>query len=119
MAKRIDSRGCFQGDVAILPVTEIPQGLVEVQREQGKIIVTHSETGHHHVIERPRVTMHQDADPLIAWLEVHDEADLPQIAELVHERDFDTHETWELPVGKYKVVRQRERAPEGWQRAQD
>jgi len=120
MSKRIESHGA-QGDVMIIRVDQIPtNGLREVKREGGKLIVTHSETGHHHVIERPKVTMWQDeSDPLVAWLEVHGEEALPNVAELVHERSFDTHETIEIPVGKYQVRRQREYTLEGWRQVQD
>lgn len=119
MAKRIETIAA-QGDVMIIRVDDIPSHAAPVAREGGALIVTHSETGHHHVIERPRVDMYADeSDPLHAWLEVHGEVGLPDIAELVHKRSFDTHETLELPPGKYSVRRQREFTPEGWQRVQD
>lgn len=120
MSKRIENHGA-QGDVMILRVKSIPKkGLKQVKREGGKLIVTHSETGHHHTIERERVTMWEDsADPLVAWLEVHDVEDLPNIAELVHERPWDTHETLEIPAGKYQIRRQREYTPEGWRQVAD
>lgn len=110
-----------QGDIIIKRVDSIPaKGLREVKREGGKLIVAHSETQHHHVIERPRVTMWQDeADPLVAWLEVHGEENLPNVAELVHERSYDTHEALEIPVGKYQIRRQREYVPDGWRAVQD
>ena len=119
MSKRIEKLGA-QGDVMIVKVESIPDGLREVKRVHGKLIVTHSETGHHHTISRPKVTMYEDPqDPLVAWLEVHGEENLPQIAELVHERNYDTHETLELPVGKWQIRRQREYSPEGWRMVQD
>lgn len=109
-----------QGDILIFPIDEIPKRASRVARENGRLIVTHSETGHHHVIDRPKVDMHQDPeDPLVAWLEVHGEESLPQIAELVHERPHDTHETIGLPPGKYEVRRQREYTPEGWRQVMD
>jgi hypothetical protein len=109
-----------QGDVMIIRVGEIPEGLNEVPRVNGKLIVTHSETGHHHTIERPGVRMYQDpTDPLSAWLEVHGEENLPNLADLIHERSYDTHETISIPPGKYKIRRQREHTPEGWQQVQD
>jgi hypothetical protein len=108
-----------QGDILIIRCAEIPVGAKVQQREGGRIIVTHSETGHHHVIERPRVDMYQGEDPMVAWLEVHDAEELPQVAELVHLRDHDTHETIGLPPGKYQVRRQREYTPEGWRQVMD
>lgn len=119
MAKRIETLG-FQGDVGLKRVATFPAGLVEAKRDGQRLIVTHSETGHHHVIDRARVTLYEDpTDPLTAWLEVHGDESLPQIAELVHERPWDTHETLEIPVGKWKIIRQREATPEGWRKVQD
>lgn len=109
-----------QGDILILPTHEIPGRAAAVPREGGRLIVTHSETGHHHVIDRPRVDMWADpSDPLVAWLEVHGEESLPQVAELVHERPHDTHETIGLPPGIYEVRRQREYTPAGWRQVMD
>lgn len=108
-----------QGDILIIPTEQIPDRAQKLDRK-GRLIVTHSETGHHHVIDRPKVDMYQDPeDPLVAWLEVHGEESLPQIAELVHERPHDTHETIGLPPGKYEVRRQREYTPEGWRQVMD
>lgn len=120
MSKRIERHGA-QGDVMIIRVDTIPTtDLREVPREHGKLIVTHSETGHHHTIERPHVQMWQsETDPLVAWLEVHDAEELPQLAEIVHERSFDTHETIEIPPGKYQIRRQREYVPNGWRKVHD
>lgn len=127
MAKRIETIAA-QGDVLIIRTDAIPSNAHLVPRENGIIIVTHSETGHHHVIERPHgVDMYQDPeDPLQSWLNVHDHGcprdsttGLPDIVALVHKRSYDTHETLELSPGKYLVRRQREHTPEGWQRVQD
>jgi hypothetical protein len=107
-----------QGDVLIIRINNIPT-TAKLQPREGKLVVTHSETGHHHVIERSRVDMYAGDDPLVAWLEVHDVEDLPQIAELVHERPWDTHESIGLTPGKYEIRRQREYVPEGWRQVQD
>jgi len=116
--RKIDKYGA-QGDILIIRCADIPDGARPVPRDAGKLIVTHSETGHHHVIERPRVDMYQGDDPLVAWLDVHGDADLPQLAELVHCRPHDTHETIGLAPGKYEVRRQREHTPEGWRQVMD
>lgn len=109
-----------QGDVTIIRHDgAVPPGLRPVERVHGALIVTHSETGHHHVIERPRVDMFHTEDPLISWLEVHGEESLPNVAELVHRRDYDTHETLGLYPGVYKIHRQREYTPEGYKQVQD
>lgn len=119
MTKRIENYAA-QGDILIIRCAEIPAGAKPCKREGGRLIVTHSETGHHHVIDRPRVEMYEDPeDPLVAWLEVHGDDALPDIAELVHCRPHDTHETLGLPVGRYQVRRQREYTPEGWRQVMD
>lgn len=104
----------------LIRVDSIPHNAKEVPRRNGEVVVTHSETGHDHVITRPKVTLYEDAeDPLTAWLEVSEMIGLPVNAELVHKRDHDTHETIEIQPGKYRVARQREYTPQGWRRAQD
>lgn len=109
-----------QGDVILIRRhQQLPSGLTPVPRVEERLIVAHSETGHHHVIARPRVAMYASDDPLVAWLEVHGDEALPSAAELVHERPFDTHDTLLLQVGVYEVRRQREYTPEGWRRVQD
>lgn len=106
----------FQGDVCLLPVAEIPASARLVQAERGSFIVTHSETGHHHVVmERPGVRMFQDQmDQFRAWLEIEGSP-----AELEHLRSTDTHEAISFEPGIWEIKRQRENSPQGWQRAAD
>lgn len=105
-----------QGDVMFIRVDVLPEGLIPVKAENGYIIVTHSETSHHHVIaDRPGVEMFQDAMDLFrSWLVIKD---IP--AEIEHLRSFDTHETIRFEPGIYEVRRQQEYSPEGWRRAAD
>ncbi len=51
-----------QGDVLVVPVTEIPPGAVAAQPESGRLILARGEaTGHHHSIAlSERVTMFRD-----------------------------------------------------------
>jgi len=89
----------FQGDVMFRKRTApIPTDAKQQATEE--IIVAHSETGHHHVAE---ATM----DPRLSFLSV------PKYADIVHKRDFDTHETIRLDAGDWDVVRQKEWFPEG------
>lgn len=104
-----------QGDVMLIPVDSLPKGLDPVRSEKGALIVTHSETGHHHVVmERPGVQMFQDKMDLFRSFLVLDSA-----ADLEHLRTFDTHESVRLSPGIWEVRRQREYSPAGWQRAAD
>jgi hypothetical protein len=96
-----------QGDVLLRRVERIPSDAVE-QPCDGRVVVAHSETGHHHVIESPGARLFATHDPLIGYLRI----DGP-FADVVHERPFDTHETIRLlgaEIGPtyFEVRRQRE-----------
>lgn len=106
---------CAQGDILIVKIDALPKGAVEVPRENGRLIVTHSETGHHHVMEAPTATMHRLPDDIMnCFLTVGGEG-----ADLEHLRPHDTHETIRFEPGVYHVRRQREYTPEGWRRVED
>lgn len=109
-------KSCAQGDIRIIKLNDVPSldGLEEVKREGGKLIVTHSETGHHHVLERPTSRMFQSKDNDFEAIVLLDEADV-----LKHERPYDTHAPIAMAPGAYKVKRQREHTPEGYRRVAD
>lgn len=115
-AKHIIGLAIAQGDVMLIPVAALPEGQKPAETENGAFIVTHSETGHHHVVmDRPGVQMFQDTMDLFrSWLVIEGEP-----AELEHLRSTDTHETVSLEPGVWEVRRQREYSPEGWRRAAD
>ena len=107
-----------QGDVIFRKVKTIPQGFEEKPRT-GPIIVSHSETGHHHVIndDGVRVFEHREK-PLICYLQMGDTV----CFDVEHLRSYDTHETLRLlgkPGDVWEARRQREHTPEGWRRVQD
>ena len=110
---------CAQGDVLIRKVGGIPANAKPVSPENGAVIVTHSETGHHHlmVLDRkktPNVEMFQDpTNALLAWIKVN----RPTVLE--HKRPFDTHAPIKFEKGVYEIRRQREYTPEGWRRVAD
>lgn len=105
---------CAQGDVLIRRVNNVPSGTKPVAAEHGVIIVTHSETGHHHVMDADRVELFQSPDnPLLAWIKVK------RPATLTHKRPHDTHEAIKFEPGIYEVRRQREYTPEGFRRVAD
>lgn len=114
------TRMAAQGDFIIMRVDSIPEGLVPMEAENGKIVVAHSETGHNHVMEMDRV------EAFVAPNMKSSSADLYELflnvkepAEINHLRSFDTHETLLVPAGKYMVRRQREYTPEGFRKAAD
>lgn len=109
-----------QGDVCFVRRDKLPSGLVPMAAVDGRIIVTHSETGHDHVmvldraVDTPAVRMYSDAtNPLIAWLEVN------RPTALEHMRPHDTHAPILFGPGIYEVRRQREYTPEGFRRVED
>lgn len=116
------TNACAQGDVHITRVAAIPSNAKPADPVNGQIVVTHSETGHSHVMlldrpaagAKPAVVMYQDdSNPLVAWLEVN------RPTALEHLRPHDTHEPILFAPGVYEVRRQREYSPEGWRRVED
>lgn len=103
-----------QGDVLLIPVDEVPAKMAPVARENGRVILAHGEaTGHAHAIVDERaelvglavdeelVTADQAAE---LYLMVHGDGPV----DLVH----DEHDTIPVEAGAYRVIRQREYAPE-------
>ena len=116
MTIHITDRPVAQGDILIIPVSYLPTGLKPAQAADGYYVVGHSETGHHHVIERTRAEVYEAADDAFcAWIKT-----LGDGANVIHQRPFDTHETVAMePNRMYKIRRQREYVPQGFRRAQD
>ena len=105
---------CAQGDIYIRRVDVLPTGAVAVKSENNRVIVTHSETGHHHVMEAEGVTMYRLPDSIMDCLLVVDKA-----TALEHLREFDQHEPIMFDKGIYHVRRQREYTPGGLRRVED
>lgn len=112
-----------QGDVYFRRAAKLPaDGLRPVAAVDGRFVVTHSETGHDHVMvldrppgrsKRPSVEMFETDNPLVAWIKVN------RPTSLKHLRPFDTHEPIVFAPGVYEVRRQREYTPEGFRRVED
>lgn len=106
---------CAQGDIIARKVAALPADLVRIAPEGGKLIVAHSETGHHHVMDGGVVEMFRPKENFDwdAWLVVTEPTTLD------HLREFDTHESILFEPGVYHVRRQREYTPEGLRRVED
>lgn len=96
------TRRAAQGEIQITCIGgldhPIPTG-APLALEGGKAIIGHSETGHHHVLERPAsVTVARDVPDGMRVLY----ALLTEPNALVHERGYDTHETIALQPGLYE-----------------
>lgn len=84
----------------LVPVKEVPENLVEVPRENGRIVLAEGEaTGHLHAIDSPEALFRAvDLDEIEGrFLEIEAEV------ELTHPE----HDTIVLEPGKYEVRRQR------------
>ena len=114
--KSINNIGA-EGDVFFERVESIPADAEEV-KAKGDHVVAHSETGHHHTVKRGAAQMFgHKVEPHVCYLRLTTEH-----ADVVHHREFDTHETLRLLGGAgtvWKVTRQREWTPEGWRQAMD
>lgn len=104
-----------QGDVLFIRRAALPANAAQV-RDDGRIVVAHSETGHHHAVDDDGVVRYEVGDPLVCYLRVDGLG-----ASVVHHRPWDTHAPVVLDGGGavWEVRRQREWTPEGWQRVQD
>ena len=93
-----------QGEITIIRIGDAPESAHVGQPlalENGKLIIGHSETGHHHVLERTSgatVTVLDRAPEGMRILH----AILAEPNKLIHERGHDTHETIALPPGEYE-----------------
>lgn len=105
---------CAQGDIYIRKIDKLPSGTEVVVPEKGKCIVTHSETGHHHVMDADAVTMYKLPNSIMDCLLVVDKP-----TALEHLRGHDTHEPIMFEPGIYHVRRQREYTSEGFRRVED
>jgi hypothetical protein len=108
-----------QGELLIIPCDKIAAGAKKVAPVEGQLVVGHSETGHHHVIdvlERPGTEMYEPAnDEFTVFVKTCGTG-----ADLKHLRPFDTHETVHLASDKiFMIKRQRVATPDGWKKAQD
>lgn len=104
-----------QGDLYISRIEALPEGLVAATPAEGRYIVAHSETGHHHVVEAAGCEYFPTDDPMTAYLRVIDATEVT----LKHLRAFDTHAPLTIGPGIYRIRRQREYTPEGWRRVAD
>jgi hypothetical protein len=96
--------------------------LSEMKLEKDQLILGHSETDHHHVLEavRPKTHISKAATALIDavndnLMELH----LHEECQVIHMRGFDTHKALVLPAGYYIRGIREEQSPEGWRRVAD
>jgi len=94
-----------QGDILIMEIADIPE---DAQKQTTNIVARGEVTGHTH-----RLSAGAQAAIMMAGASMYIEC-LKQ-SKLLH----DEHAPIDLPVGNYKVVRQQEFLPRGWQQVAD
>lgn len=94
-----------QGELTITKLDRVPKNIGElVKPVGGNLIVGHSETGHHHVVDADCATLTR-VDPFTAFLAVR------TATRLTHQREYDTHPAIELQPGMYEFRTGREFDP--------
>lgn len=107
-----------QGEAFFRRVDAKPDDGVEVEPVDGKHIIAHSETGHHHLMDASGVTVLERTENVPEGMKIlHLIVDEPTALE--HLRATDTHEPIMFEKGHYEVRLQREYTPEGLRRVQD
>lgn len=120
-----------QGEVLIWMKKYAPESVLKavaglknmkpMKLENDQMILGHSETGHHHVLECVHpVHISKAAQALID--ETNDtfvELRLSEDCKLVHQRVTDTHKGFIFPAGEYIRGIREEQSPEGWRRVSD
>lgn len=99
-----------QGEVLILKMAEdILPDWPALPMEGDNLIVGHSETGHHHVIERPaavKIVAKPDTGAMTVLRMI-----VTEPTRVIHLRGHDTHRPVELPPGSYEIRGQQEYDP--------
>ena len=98
-----------QGEISLAKVAKIPAGLDRVAAINGRVIVGHSETGHHHTASSDCVELYEAKTAPAGMRVLYAIVNAP--ASLDHERDFDTHESLALQPGMYEIRIGREYDP--------
>lgn len=115
LMKTFNIQAC-QGDLLIQRIDALPKHCIDDKSSvfSDHIVLAHSETGHHHVVDSSSAKLFIDSEnPFVMFLHVEKKT------ELSHLRNFDRHESLLLDEGFYQVRRQREYVSEGFRPAQD
>lgn len=111
---KIIDKTAAQGEIYIRridrPAKNFLAGGVPLKVENGRFIIGHSETGHHHVIERGGIDVMEMPAPS-AGIRLLRMIVADPDKKLVHERGHDTHEELGLPPGSYELRIGREYDP--------
>ena len=100
-------KNAAQGEISIRRISKLPQNIEKMPAED-RPIIGHSETGHHHVLDRP-AAMYRATNAPSGMRILY--AIVNEPSALVHLRDFDTHESHSLQPGIYEFRAGREYDP--------
>lgn len=99
------NRVAAQGELTITKLDAAPKKIGKtVDPVAGKLIVGHSETGHHHVVDADCAVLTR-LDVFTAYL------DVKKPTAISHQREYDTHPSIELQPGMYEFRTGREFNP--------
>lgn len=98
-----------QGEISIRRIDRMPDNVTVLKPENGKFIIGHSETGHHHVMTLDRKQAFEATKAPEGMRILY--ANLEAAGELIHERGHDTHETISFEPGIYEFRLGREFDP--------
>jgi hypothetical protein len=98
-----------QGEISIRRIDALPPGVKQVAPQDGKFIVGHSETGHHHVMTMDRAQVFEAINPPAGMRVLYAILDAPKLLE--HLRPHDTHEPIQFQPGVYELSSGREFDP--------
>lgn len=102
-------KNAAQGEISVAKIRKLPAGLTRVAATNGRVIVGHSETGHHHTARADCVELYESATAPDGMRVLYAIVNAP--ASLDHDRDFDTHESIALQPGMYEFRIGREYDP--------
>lgn len=121
-----------QGEVLIWMKKYAPKAVLErlaalknmqdMSLDKDMLILGHSETGHHHVLEpvNKKIKISRAAQALVDMAnDTLIELKLSQPCEIIHLRGFDTHSPVVLPPGDYVRGIREEQSVQGWVRVSD
>lgn len=118
---KLVTRQMPQGDVLFTLCKNLLPKNATLVPHVGELVIAHSETGHHHVIDRPdeKVEYYSTPDSLVSYLRLKGRA----VVDVLHLRNYDTHEALRLDAGSsdsvWEIRRQREYNPIELRRVQD
>lgn len=113
----------FHGECVIIRADIVGETLPDDAKkiepdEKNRLLVAHSESGHHHYVDGDQAVLYETSNPLVKFLEV----EMDSHALLKHakpEGDPQRHTTQKISGGLHKVIIQREYTPDGWRAVQD